>query len=62
MEPTPLETTRRTSELQNTWASSPQAPPSETAGVEEVADGVWAVLFYGTELGRFDERDDQFET
>ena len=39
-----------------------QALSDETIGFEEVADGVWAVLFYETELGRFDERDYQLKT
>ena len=39
-----------------------QALSDERIGVEEVADGVWSVLFYETELGRFDERDYQFKT
>jgi hypothetical protein len=29
----------------------------EHVGFEEVADGVWRLLFYDVELGRLDERD-----
>jgi len=39
-----------------------QALSDETIGFEEVADGVWAVLFYDVELGRFDERDYHLKT
>ena len=39
-----------------------QALAGETIAFEEVADGVWALHFYGLELGRFDERDYQLKT
>jgi hypothetical protein len=28
----------------------------EDVGLEEVADGLWNILYYGTLLGRFDDR------
>ena len=35
---------------------------SEAITSDEVADGVWSLLFYSIELGRFDERDYQLKT
>lgn len=39
-----------------------QALAGETIAFEEVADGVWSLVFYTVELGRFDERDYQLKT
>ena len=33
-----------------------QALNGENIGLEEVADGLWNILYYDTLLGRFDER------